>query len=140
MKDILLIQDDRGVGQATVRILKVRGFAPPTWIAGVSSIEFTDNILQGLDINESPVQVDLAKYAIALVDGNLKIGVAHGWTLVPKLKKAGLLCIGMSTMFFAEMAAAEADYVIDPMDFPAFSEGDFRQIYERACAQRKSGS
>src|SRR5271156_3176185 len=122
MNEMLLIQDDAGVGKAMGKLLLTYGYERLTWIGGVSSTEVISGALQGLDIRRQPLSVNLSDYVLALVDGDLKIGVAQGWTLVPILRQAGIICIGMSTIYGELLRQSGADHVIDPFKFQPFIE------------------
>jgi hypothetical protein len=136
MNEMLLIQDDAGVGRAMGKMLLANDYERITWIGGVSSTELVSGALQGLDIRRQPLLVNLSEYVLAFVDGNLKIGVAQGWTLVPILRQAGIICIGMSTIYGERLGQSGAEHVIDPFQFQRFIEKDLAGIYKDACARR----
>lgn len=136
MNEMLLVQDDAGVGKAMGKLLLANDYERLTWIGGVSGTDVIDGALQGLDIRRHPLTVNLSDYVLAFVDGDLKIGVAQGWTLVPILQQAGIICIGMSTIYGERLQQSGADHVIDPFKFQTFIEKDLARIYEDACARR----
>jgi hypothetical protein len=136
MNEMLLIQDDAGVGRAMGRLLLANDYDRLTWIGGVSSTDLIDGALQGLDIRRHPLLVNLSDYVLAFVDGNLKIGVAQGWTLVPILRQAGIICIGMSTIYGERLQQSGVEHVVDPLQFMPFIEKHLAGIYKNACARR----
>jgi len=139
MNEMLMIQDDAGVGRGFTRLLGAYHFKAPDWIGGVSSKDLIGGTLQALDVRRQPVQIHLKRYALAFVDGRI-IGVADGWELVPILKQAGIVCVGISTMYGDRLREKGAEYVIDPGDFKTFIENDLRGIYDAACASRPSSA
>src|SRR5271168_4295445 len=90
MNEMLMIQDDAGVGRGFTRLLGAYHFKAPDWIGGVSSKDLIGGTLQAVDVRRQPVQIHLKRYALAFVDGRI-IGVADGWELVPILKQAGIV-------------------------------------------------
>jgi len=139
MSKILLVQDDRSVGKSMIRFLDASGYKGiTTWIGGVASLVVSDGIMQGLNIDSQPISVNLHEHVVALLDGHLKIGITSGWALVEDLRKAGIICVGISTMYNELIQQAGAEHVIDVGEFGPFLDNDLPGIYAAACARRSA--
>jgi len=95
-KSVLIIEDNRTVGEATKILLSTFNLNA-TWVLGLR-IEnpFEHGRLHAYTNNRTEVDLDLATYAVALVDGSLVGGGLQGWDIIPILRQHGIFCVGLS--------------------------------------------
>ena len=80
---ILIIEDDAGVVRLLKRRLAQFGYDDVDVLIGVDDITAPGGILKGFN-HSGDVEVDLARVAVAFVDGILA-GTHYGWEIVPTL-------------------------------------------------------
>jgi CheY-like chemotaxis protein len=109
---VLIIEDEPTVGTSLQLILNSRKIGA-SWIVGLQP----ENPFEGATIHallEGDIDVDLclANYAVALVDGDLRGGGLQGWEIVPLLVEYGITVVAISgsTESQAKLVAAGAQH------------------------------
>ena len=90
---ILVVDDNRNCAVAVSRALADKNF-DVTAVKSVSAINA--GTFDAYDWRDQKVQVSLADFHVALVDGELP-GRFRGWDLVPALVAAGVVCVPFSS-------------------------------------------
>jgi hypothetical protein len=134
---ILVIENNTRFFDGITRVLDELGFESYVHIIGVEQKQPVHGLLKAFDPDGDRIDIKLAEYLVALVDGVL-FGHVHVWQLIPELKAVGVECVGISNVFYDLLKRSGATVSPERQQVFAYLRKDLPAIYAAARARSQA--